>query len=279
MSRIVFSLYILVVSTTFAAAQTPEETIRWIYSSLASGAPAAQTGLDFLSAPAQRDAYFSDRMVTFYRANESYGAAFPDACIDFGFAIPGQDYNGAEILRSLQVSRQETARGLTVFADFVTFGQPARISYDFIAEDGFWKIDDISGANFRVSQIPCTPKADPPAPSAQSPAGAFCYQNGADSLRLGLNGTTATLEFISWQANGHSCSGDMTGFAVEGGWMFQGFGACFLHLRRDANGGLDLIDRDWACKQTMCGQRAVIDGMHFPRASQVDCAALPSTGH
>ena len=130
-----------------------------------------------MSSPAQRKNYFTDRMVSFYDANDSYGDDLAQACVDFGFAIPGQDYDAAEIMRSLRLSSQRGNDSTRVTAEFTNFGVPARVVYDFVPEAGYWKIDDITGQGFRVSQIPCTPKAA----SVQSPAtpeNAYCFQKG-----------------------------------------------------------------------------------------------------
>ncbi|MCV3270469.1 hypothetical protein [Roseobacter sinensis] len=250
-----------------ATAQSPEEIVRWIYASLSGPGPALQQGLDYLSSPDQRSNYFSRRMVMFFDANDSYGDDLAQACVDFGFAIPGNDFDAAEVARSLELSTQPGPEGMTIVARFTNFGSPAQVTYDFAQEDGFWKIDDVAGEGFRVSQIPCTPKA-------AAPVTAFCYRQGEDGLRLDLaaGGGGARVEFWSWQANGHSCSGEMVGQAVAGGWDFPATGGCLLQLRAASDGSLQLADPDWACKRSLCGQRAVLDGLSFPRSSQIDCA-------
>ena len=80
-------------------------------------------------------------MVTFFDANDSYGDNLMTACVDFAFDIPGQDFDENEIARTLTVSSTGDAARRSVTASFRNFGQVARITYDFIAEDGFWRID------------------------------------------------------------------------------------------------------------------------------------------
>jgi hypothetical protein len=279
MVRFFLALGLLLASVLPAAAQSPEEIVRWIYASTVQPQPTAARGLDYLSAPEQRGQYFSRRMVAFYDANDTYGDNLAEACLDFGFAIPGQDYDAAEILGSLAITAAPGADRTRVVARFTTFGQPAEIIYDFIPEDGFWKIDDIAGPGFRASQIPCTPKAA----SAAAPADAFCYQTDSSALRLILSGPGApSFDVSSWQSNGHSCSAQGPVRAVEGGWVHEvdlSGRLCRLGIEITPDQGLRLSDPDFACKMWMCGQRASLDGLTFPRSSQVDCAQMRDMGN
>ncbi len=276
MKRVLAAFSLLLASVGSAAAQGPEDIIRWVYTSLSGAGPASQQGLDYLSAPAQRGSFFTRRMVAFYDANDSFGDDLARACIDFGFAIPGQDYDAAEIVQTLQLSLQPAPGRINVVARFSNFGAPAQVIYEFAQEEGYWKIDDIVGQGFRVSQIPCAPKAASAAPAQVT---AFCYKTGNDTLRLDTApGAPVQVQISSWQANGHSCSARMAGQQVAGGWDFPGANGCRLQIRLTQDRGLRLADPDWLCKARMCGQRAVLDGLSFPRSSQFDCAAWVSAG-
>jgi hypothetical protein len=271
MRRLILSLC-LIWAALPAAAQTPEDTVRWIYTSMAQTGAPQERGLWYLSRPERREQFFTRRQVAFIIANDSHGDDLATACIDFDPAIPGNDYDGAEILRTLSLSSTGDATRQTVTAQFTTFGQPAQIVYDFIVEEGFWKIDDIAGPGWRVSQMPCAPKSAA-APAAQS---AFCYLNGSDTLRLELLADgAARVDMQSWQANGHSCSVNGRADATEGGWMMQAEEGCRLFVTVTPEQGIRLSDPEWYCKRWMCGQRAVIDGLTFPRSSQIDCAQMP----
>ena len=71
-----------------------------------------------------------------------------------------------------------------------------------------------------------------------------CYRTADSTLRPEICGKEeAAFRFRSWQGGGKSCG-------------------------RTA--------ADWDCKATLCGQRAVIDGLTFPRSSQVACASAPA---
>jgi hypothetical protein len=263
MHRLILSLVLLLGGAMPLTAQTPEDTVRWIYASLTQPGP---NGLHYLSAADRRDQFFTRRMVAFYAANDSQGGT----CVDFGFAVPGNDYDAAEIQRSLALETSGGDSQKSISARFTSFGRPAQVVYDFTIEDGFWKIDDIAGPGWRVSQITCAPQAAAPASAG------YCYIRGDDSLRLDLTADGgAMIDLQSWQANGHSCSATGRAEATDGGWLFQAEEGCRLQILVTAEQGLRLADPDWACKRWLCGQRAVIDGLNFPRSSQVDCSQMP----
>jgi hypothetical protein len=256
-----------------ARAQTPEDLVRWIYTSLTLPGPAEVKGLAYLSAPAQRRQFLSRRLADFHDANDSYGTDLMTACVDFAFDIPGQDFDAAEIARTLSVTSGGDPARPSVTARFTSFGQPAEITYDFISEDGTLRIDDIAGPGWRVSQIPCVPKSGSPA-SPASPG--YCYRTDETTLRLDVAGDgQAIFALDSWQAAGHHCGAGGPARPTESGWLFEA-DACRIEILVTPESGLRLTDRDWVCKETMCGARAVIDGLSFPRASQIDCALMPA---
>ena len=283
--RMMVVLAMVLVSLWPAAtkAQGPEQTVNWIYTSLTASGP---VGLSYLGARERRAQFLSRRLVAFYEANETYGNDLAAACVDFAFDVPGQDYDAAEIARTLTLSTTGDATRQTVTARFSNFGQPALVVYDFIAEDGFWKIDDIAGPGWRVSLIPCAPRAAsaaPAAPAATAPADGsaqYCYVRGDDTLRVdaAANGA-ARFEFFSVQANGHTCSARGKAQQVQGGWLFidgTDANACRIGIMVTADGGLAISDPNWVCKPAYCGQRAVMDGLTFPPASRIDCARMPT---
>lgn len=259
--RLVAAVFVALMAATGLRAQSPEDTVRWIYASLDQ--PGG--GIRALASPAQRDQFLSKRLSAFFAANDASGGT----CLGFGLEVPGNDFEIAEILRTLSLTAQGDQPRKSVSAQFTNFGQPAQVVYDFIVEDGFWKIDDIAGSGWRISQIPCSAR-----PAAT--AGGFCYLNGSDSLRLNLPGDgSAMIDVISWQGNGHSCSVTGRAGAIEGGWLLHAEQGCRLQVLVTADQGIRFVDTDWACKPMLCGQRAVIDGLSFPRSSQIDCSQLP----
>ena len=255
-----------------AGAQTVEDTVRWIYTSLVNpGSPDAK-GLLFFTSPAQRSRYLSRRLTAFYEANDSYGSDLAQACLDFSPSIPGQDFDAQEIIGTLQVSSDVAENRQRVIASFSTFGAPAQIAYDFILEDGFWKLDDIAGPGWRLSDISCAPKG-----TAGTPA-SFCYNTQNDQLWLDtLQSGDARFALESWQANGHSCTASGIAKAQNGRWVFTDPSAqnCRLGITVEPDGTVAISDPDFACKFVYCGQRAVLDGLRFPNTSQVACTAIP----
>ncbi|WP_116130784.1 hypothetical protein [Tropicimonas sp. IMCC34043] len=257
------------------AQQTPEDLVGWIYLSLQQPGPPGAKGLAWLSAPAQRNQFFSRRMVDFFDANDSHGDDLAEACVDFAFDIPGNDFDEREIARTLSVTSGGDAAHQRVIARFTNFGTPASITYDFVPEDGVWRIDDITGPGWQVSRIPCTAARAAPAPSANG----YCFRTENDTLRLEVGEDGIGLfEFDSWQGGGHSCSGGGVARPVEGGWLYQEdfYGqTCRLGIEPTPDGGIRLSDVGWGCKAALCGARAAIDGLTYPRASQIDCSQMP----
>jgi hypothetical protein len=262
-----------------ATAQSPDEIVRWIYTSIAGPGSAESKSLDLLMSPAQRGNYFSRRLVTFFDTNDTHGNDLSTACLDFGPHIPGQDFDAAEIGRTVNVSGQDIGGKRQVTAAFLTFGQPAQVTYEFIVEDGFWRIDDIIGEYGRLSAIPCQPRRAVAASAPQAASGGFCYQRASDTMRLDLAPDgSATFRVESWQGGGHSCFASGFARAIEGGWLHEdasGGRPCQLSILVTPDQGLRLSDPNWQCKMSMCGQRATLDGLEFPRSAQVDCAAMP----
>lgn len=253
-------------------AQAPEDTVSWVYTSMTQTNVSQESGLWHLSRPARRDQFFSRRMVEFIASNDSHGDNLATACIDFDPAVPGNDFDNAELRRTLRLTSSGDATRKTVVASFATFGHAARVEYDFIVEDGFWKIDDIAGPGWRISLIPCAAKP------ASNPAttGAFCYLNGSDTLRLDLaSDGSAIVDMLSWQGNAHTCSARGRAGPIDGGWLLHAEEGCRLQILVTGDQGIRFSDPEWHCKRWMCGQRAVIDGLTFPRSSQIDCAQMP----
>ncbi len=268
-------LWATVIAAGSVAAQSPEDTVRWIYTSLSQSGPADQKGLAYFRAPERRAQYMTNRMVTLFNANDTYGDDLASACIDFAPEIPGNDFDAAEIARTLQTTAEGDEQALSVTAQFSNFGTPAKIVYDFIPEDGFWKIDDIAGPGWRLSQIPCT--------TASAPLGGaltgYCYVTDNASLRLRVDDAGhGEFEFDSLGANGHFCGGLGPVGPMPGGWVyqedFQG-AQCRIEITVTPESGLRLIDVDGGCKMSLCGQRAVIGERVFSRADQLDCAQIP----
>lgn len=261
-------------------ADTPEALIQWIYTSLDQPVPAEQKSLPYIMSRAQRGQFFSERMVTLFDNNDTHGGDLASMCLGFPIAIPGQDFDRNEVIRTLQTQAAGDAERQRVVARFTNFSLPAEVTYDFIVENGRWVIDDIAGPGFRLSQVACQPKsaAQAPAPAPAPQVTSYCYQDSNQSLRLDVAPDgSATFDFLSFQANGHTCGGQGRAARVPSGWVYEDVlngRNCKIEFTVTQEQGIRLSDPDWACKPTLCGQRAVIDGLTFTRETQVICSMM-----
>lgn len=292
MTRILLALA-LALAALPARAGYPEDTVAWIYASLTG--LGTEKGLAYLSAPARRADYFSRRIVEFYEADESYTSQGQMGCIDFGLEVSGQDFNAAEIDRTLTISSEDRPGRRIVTASFSNFGEIVRIAYTFIEQDGFWRIDNIAGPGWRLSDMACeargvaeaqrreqaTKKGDKPAgPAYTAGAADYCYRTPGDVLRMSVaDDGTAAFQLESVQPTGHKCAAEGNAAWTGDGWLYArrlAGGDCRMEILVTAEQGLRLTDGDASCKASLCGPSAKLDGLTFPRASQMDCAYLPA---
>ena len=147
MRRSILILALVIAWATPGLAQTPEDVVRWIYASLVSDRPWNQQGVSFLRAPSQRGHFFTPRLVTLFEADDSYGDDMAQQCLPFDFAIPGNDFDAAEIVRTLQLNTRTIPGQISVTASFTTFGQPAQVVYDFAQVDQFVELDRFRDAH------------------------------------------------------------------------------------------------------------------------------------
>ena len=276
---VLFSILVLAGLTgSMAAAQSAEDIVRWIYTSQLQPGPPDSKGTRYLTAPAQRAQFFSRRLVTMFEANDTYGDD-PNACLGFNLDIPGDDFDEREINRTLTITSEDISGRRLVTASFSNFNTPYRIFFEFSAEDGYLRIDDIAGPGWRLSEINC-PVNSTARSQANRTVKNYCYLKGSDTLKLSVDeNNSGQLELQSWQANGHSCGAQGPVQPISGGWLFvepDAGPACRLEIFVQQDGGLVLSDQDWGCKNYLCGARAVLDGLRFPRSSQIDCSDMPS---
>ncbi len=266
-----------------ASAQSPEEIVRWMYTSLSAPPDGTARGLAYLTAPERRRDYLSRDLVQLYDANDvnsDHGDNLATACFEPGFEIPGNDYDAAEIARSLNVTTEGDTTRQRVTARFTSFGEPAVIHFDFVVEDGFWRIENMGYPGWDISDVDCAPRSATGTGGAAGGSGAsYCYRRDADDFRIYVDaGGVADFRLESWQANGHSCFVQGKAQPNANGWTYRdqnGGQSCQLELGITPEGGIRLGDAGHACKMTSCGQRAVLDGLTYTRAEQVDCTTLP----
>ena len=269
-----------------------EDMVRWIYASLTG--LGSEKGLAYLAAPERRAQYFSPRMVAFYEAEDSYAAAGQMGCIDFGLEVGAQDFDATEIDRTLTVTSEDRRGRRIVTASFSNFGQLTRVAYQFSDQGGFWVIDDIIGEGWRVSDLACEARGVAEAerrekakkkgegvkgPAYTAGAAEYCYRDGLNTLRMSVGEDgVAAVRLESVGPTGHKCVAGGDAAWTGDGWLYAGRvlgNDCRLEILVTADQGLLVGDADASCKAAMCGPSAVLDGLTFPRATQIDCAYMP----
>lgn len=267
----------------------PEDTVRWIYDSLAGLGPAETKGFSYLSAPEQRAQYLSQRMVTWFEADDTFRAQNVPGCLGHSADVPGPGFDAAEINRTLTLDTTYATDRQTVTASFRNGGEVVRITYSFLAEDGFWRIDDVAGPGWRLSRISCrprgtkSPRAEPDEtdnPPYTAGAAQYCYAAPDNTLRLDVAADgRAQFALKSLQSGGHSCVASGSAEWIGDGWLYRadlGGWSCRMEIVVTSDLGLRIADRNQDCKPALCGPRATLDGLNFPRGAQVDCAFMPA---
>lgn len=78
-------------------------------------------------------------------------------CLDFGFAVDAQDFDDAEIARTLKL--EETVDGDTarVVAHFDNFGQPTEVEWTLEQGAAGWQVSDVASTanDWRLSTLSC----------------------------------------------------------------------------------------------------------------------------
>ena len=100
---------------------------------------------------------FTGAAKAFLDANDRVFDEREEICLDFGLAVDGQDYDEAEIARSLKLHETVDGDAAMVIARFTNFGEPREIEWTLAKEGGAWKVSDIANnaLGWRVSQFTC----------------------------------------------------------------------------------------------------------------------------
>jgi hypothetical protein len=145
MLKTLVALSLLSIATAPAAAGEPGEAVRFFY--VDPGAVYQPENRVLFTGPA----------LDFLNAADAAWDRDETVCIDFGFAVDAQDYDDAEILRTLKLDETVSGDTASVTAHFDNFGQPTRIEWTLQKNAGNWLVSDIaSEANqWRVSSMIC----------------------------------------------------------------------------------------------------------------------------
>lgn len=136
---------VLAVCATPSFAGEPSDAVRYFYENLG-----AESDLDNRSR-------FTGPALDFLNAADAAWIRDETACIDFGFAIDAQDFDEAEIARTLMLDETVDSNTANVVAQFDNFGQPTEVEWTLSQGAAGWQVSDVaSKANdWRVSAMHC----------------------------------------------------------------------------------------------------------------------------
>jgi hypothetical protein len=131
--------------TAPALAGDPSLAVQYFYDNLS-----AETGLE------NRDR-FAGPALDFLNAADAAWDRDETLCLDFGFPVDAQDYDDAEIARTLKF--EETVDGDTanVVAHFDNFGEPTEVEWTLVQKSAGWQVSDVASTanDWRLSTFSC----------------------------------------------------------------------------------------------------------------------------
>lgn len=129
-----FLLVVFAVLTLSAAAHAgePTEVVRPFYESIGLEREASVRDL------------FIDPARAVLDANDKLEETESGSCLDVGLSVDGQDYDEAEIKRTLKFAEKIDGDSARVIANFQVFSEPRHIEWKLKRVDGQWKIADIA---------------------------------------------------------------------------------------------------------------------------------------
>lgn len=116
-----------------AQAQAPLELVQGIY---AGGL--TRSSMERLRAPANRARYFQPALVRLFAAHDR------EECIDFALTSDGQDFDEAEITRTITMELRNDGERASVDVRFMSLGKPNHYRYEFERAGDIWRIADIA---------------------------------------------------------------------------------------------------------------------------------------
>ena len=100
---------------------------------------------------------FTGAAKAYLDANDLAWAENEEACLDFGLTVDAQDYDEAEIARTLQLKESVQGDGAIVMADFTMFGVKRTLEWTLEREGRSWLVADIMSltGGWRLSEFSC----------------------------------------------------------------------------------------------------------------------------
>ena len=133
------------IATAPVLAGEPADAVKYFYDNL--GAETQPENRDRFSGPA----------LDFLNAADAAWERDETNCIEFGFSIDAQDFDDAEIAKTLKLD--ETVNGDTaeVKASFDNFGQATQVEWSLKKSAAGWQVSDIGSSvnDWRLSAMSC----------------------------------------------------------------------------------------------------------------------------
>ena len=136
---------ILIIATAPAVAGEPGDAVKYFYDNPG-----------FEADPANRDR-FTGPALDFLNAADAAWERDETVCIDFGFAVDAQDYDDAEVAKTLKLDETVSGDTAEVTAKFDNFGQATQVEWSLKKTASGWLVSDIGSSvnDWRVSSMTC----------------------------------------------------------------------------------------------------------------------------
>jgi hypothetical protein len=141
----------LVLVSVFAVPAAPAFTgdaslaVRYFYDNLG-----AESGLE------NRER-FAGPALEFLNAADAAWNRDETLCLDFGFPVDAQDFDDAEIARTLKLDETVDGDTARVVARFNNFGEPSEVEWTLEQNTAGWQISDVASTvnDWRLSTLSC----------------------------------------------------------------------------------------------------------------------------
>lgn len=136
---------LFMIATASVLAGEPADAVRFFYDNL--GAETQPENRDRFTGPA----------LEFLNAADAAWERDETNCIEFGFPVDAQDFDDAEIAKTLKLDETVNGDSADVKASFNNFGQATQVEWSLTRTAAGWQVSDIaSEANqWRVSRMTC----------------------------------------------------------------------------------------------------------------------------
>lgn len=134
--RLILAILFCLTALPVMAQSAPETIVKDIYDTYGG---AGQIGL-WPSDPGPRE-MFSARLRPLLEKDYERAESDGIGLLDFDIFVDGQDFDLSDVKIGKATVSGDRA---TVEARFRNFGEPRRVVYSFVREDGAWKIDEVS---------------------------------------------------------------------------------------------------------------------------------------